>query len=149
MAGTDPGGALSVLVTGVWMTILGVVVVTDLRGAARRLQAMSEASVVFVGAPFLRRPPGVRFVRVLAAVFVAVGVITLVEGVTRARSGGLFVDSPPMPAPLLAVLAVTTTLMTWMCWRREGLLRRLWAAGWTLCAGGGLYLLLAARADGA
>ncbi|MEU6980217.1 MULTISPECIES: hypothetical protein [unclassified Streptomyces] len=167
MTGTGGGGGLYALMTGVWMTAYGVVVATDFRGAAQRMDEMSA------------RSGGVRFTRLLAGVFALVGPVVLTLGVSRTVRGDALTGSPRLPLPFLAVLLAVGALITWTHWRPGGLLRREWSAGgrgrrvaavvstcgvlgfvaglglglqllwvasWSIAAGAGLLLLVAGRA---
>ncbi|MGW4158650.1 hypothetical protein [Streptomyces sp. NPDC004788] len=128
MAGSGGGGGLYALMAGVWMECYGVVVATNFRGAAHRMHAMSTRSVSF-GEPFWRRPPGVRFVRVLAGVFALMGPLLLFLGVRQVGRGEALTDSPPMPLPFALFMLVGVALAVWGQWRRGSWLRREWSAG--------------------
>ncbi|AJF67969.1 hypothetical protein [Streptomyces vietnamensis] len=116
------------LAWGVFATAFGWIVVTDFRGAAHRLHAMSRAATPFGGAGAPNG--GVGFLRFLAGVFALVGPFVLGSGLLdlwRGAEGPGEMPSPPVE--FVVVEAIVAGVFLWRMWRRSGLLRREWDAG--------------------
>ncbi|MFE0705010.1 hypothetical protein [Streptomyces sp. NPDC058872] len=113
---------------GVYMTALGWIVVTDVRGAAHRFHDFSRAFRPSGSAS--ARLVSVGFLRVMAGVFALIGPVVLVHGLVGLWHGEAGVPMLPRLPPLFVAAQVAVFgIFFWRVWRRSGVLRREWDGG--------------------